>query len=131
MLNDSIKLFRVADLLILAAVVALAFWSLRPGMVTGESANTIAIIEIDGQPAYQLDLSQAQTFSLSVPRAAVKLRITSETIAVIENDCPAQICRKTGGISRPGEIIACVPHKLLIYIPRKDERQKSVKAITG
>ncbi|MCR5758698.1 MAG: NusG domain II-containing protein [Selenomonas sp.] len=44
------------------------------------------------------------------------IRIENEQIAVRDADCPDKICVQTGAISQPGEIIACLPHKLIIEI---------------
>ncbi len=44
------------------------------------------------------------------------LRVENETITCDNADCPDKICVQTGAISKPGEIIACLPHKLIIEI---------------
>ena len=44
------------------------------------------------------------------------IRVKNETIAIDEADCPDKICVQTGAISKPGEIIVCLPHKLIIEI---------------
>ena len=44
------------------------------------------------------------------------IRIEDETIAVTAADCPDQICVKTSAASQKGDIIACLPHKLLIEV---------------
>ena len=37
-------------------------------------------------------------------------------VRVEEADCKNQICVKTGAIHFPGEVIACMPHRMMIYI---------------
>ena len=44
------------------------------------------------------------------------IRIENEYIAVTDADCPDKICIQTGSISHAGEIIACLPHQLIIEI---------------
>ena len=44
------------------------------------------------------------------------IRVENEQIAVTSADCPDKICMQTGAISHSGEIIACLPHKLIIEI---------------
>ena len=44
------------------------------------------------------------------------IRIEGETIAVIEADCPDLVCVHTGAASKKGDVIACLPHKLLIEV---------------
>ena len=44
------------------------------------------------------------------------IRLEDEKIAVTDADCPDKICVQTGAISKTGEIIACLPHHLIIEI---------------
>ena len=44
------------------------------------------------------------------------IRIENEYISVTDADCPDKICIQTGAISHAGEIIACLPPKLIIEI---------------
>ena len=44
------------------------------------------------------------------------IRIEDETIAVIDADCPDHVCVKTGKATKKGDVIACLPHKLLIEV---------------
>ena len=44
------------------------------------------------------------------------IRIEGETIAVIHADCPDLVCVHTGKASKKGDVIACLPHRLLIEV---------------
>lgn len=44
------------------------------------------------------------------------IRIEGETIAVIDADCPDLVCVHTGRAAKNGDVIACLPHKLLIEV---------------
>ena len=44
------------------------------------------------------------------------IRIENAQITVTDADCPDKICIQTGAISHAGEIIACLPHQLIIEI---------------
>lgn len=44
------------------------------------------------------------------------LVISDGRARITEADCPDQICVKAQGISSPGEVIACLPHKLIVEI---------------
>ena len=43
------------------------------------------------------------------------------SVRVLRSDCPEQICVRTGSISRPGQWIACVPHRVFIEIKGKEK----------
>jgi len=44
------------------------------------------------------------------------LEIKGGRIRVRESDCPRKICVNTGWIKTPGQVIACVPNKVLVEI---------------
>ena len=44
------------------------------------------------------------------------IRIEGETIAVVDADCPDHVCVRTGKAEKKGDVIACLPHKLLIEV---------------
>lgn len=42
--------------------------------------------------------------------------VEDETIAITDADCPDRICVSMGKASKPGNIIVCLPHKLVIEV---------------
>ncbi len=44
------------------------------------------------------------------------IEIKEGRIRVRESDCPRKICVNTGWIKTPGQVIACVPNKVLVEI---------------
>ena len=44
------------------------------------------------------------------------IEIDDDTIAVQDADCPDRICIQQGKAQKPGDIIVCLPHKLLIEV---------------
>ena len=49
------------------------------------------------------------------------LMISDGTAFVSDADCPDKLCVKQRAISRNGESIICLPHKLVIRIVAKEE----------
>lgn len=59
-----------------------------------------------------------------------KIAIENESIAVIESDCHDHICEQFGYISKPGESIACLPHRLYIEVRGKyNQDEKEIDAL--
>ncbi|WAW14012.1 NusG domain II-containing protein [Peptostreptococcus equinus] len=52
------------------------------------------------------------------------LKIHDNGIEMIETNCPDKVCVKTGFISKPGQSIVCLPHKLNVKIVSDDESKK-------
>lgn len=106
-----IKMFTV--LLLTCAVVTL----LQP-MLT--KAGTKAVIKQDGKIVKTIDLSAVKepyTLELKASDGGSNTVLVSPgQIAVSEADCPDLICVDHGSISRSGDPIVCLPHKLVIEI---------------
>lgn len=49
------------------------------------------------------------------------IQIDDEKVRVIEADCPDKLDIKQGYISKPGEIIVCLPNRLVIEIVGQDK----------
>ena len=80
----------------------------------------VAMVLTDGQAETELDLSKDQELWVGDPETGRNLiRVENGTVAVVQADCPDKICVYTGPISQEGEVIACLPHGLLVYIQRE------------
>ena len=73
----------------------------------------------DGTQLYDIPLT-GHTGTEDIPIADAHgentIRIEGESIAVVHADCPDQVCVRTGRAEKKGDVIACLPHKLLIEV---------------
>ena len=107
---------RKADL---ALALALLVASFLPLVWMGETENAVcAEITVDGKLTRRIPLAAhgEESFSIETPWGANQIRVENGAVSVSGADCPDRICTRAAPISRPGEAIACVPHKLLIEI---------------
>lgn len=74
------------------------------------------IVERDGQKLQEYSLAKDQTVKLSDEHGYNTLCILGGEATVIEADCPGKDCTRFAPISRSGQSIICLPHKLNIYI---------------
>lgn len=101
--------------LVLLAVLAAAFL-VQQQLLGREGAK--AVVQVGGQGKQELDLSRDQEFWVGDPEIGRNLiRVEGGTVMVSQADCPDKICVHTGPISQEGEVIACLPHGVVIYIP--------------
>ena len=100
------------DLILIAALIIL---SLIPLINFGAEKN-FAVIKIDGAIVREVDLTAEETFTIEAGGGKNILEVSGGAIRMIEADCPDKICVRRGAIKNSGEVIACVPHKLLIEI---------------
>ena len=104
---------KINDLILIALLLML---SLMPLIFHIESNKKIADIKLNGNIIRQIELSEDKTFVIDSENGSNVVNVKDGKIAIIEADCPDKVCVKTGAISNMGEIIACVPHKLVILI---------------
>lgn len=107
------------DLILIAAlllVCGLASALLYP---QGSSAPLRAVVTQDGKEIYDIPLTGhrgIEEIVVADEHGANTIRIEDETIAVTDADCPDLVCVKTGKAAKKGDVIACLPHKLLIEV---------------
>ena len=78
-----------------------------------------AVITQDNVILYDIPLTGhtgTEDIVIADEHGANTIRIEDESIAVIDADCPDHVCVKTGKAMKKGDVIACLPHKLLIEV---------------
>ncbi len=101
------------DIILIAALLLLAggLWLLlRPG---GQGAW--AVVTIDGVEAGRYSLGEDVTVRVGEEAYNI-LTIRDGAAAITEANCGDRTCVRTGAISRQGETIVCLPHKLVVEI---------------
>lgn len=118
--TNKLKLFTPIDTVFWIFAAGIGFWMLFTGS-SGEA--TSAILEIEGTERYHLNLASFGPVTLKNQHPPVEIVITADGVAIASSACPRKICVSQGAIRKPGQMIICVPFKILIYIPnvRKDE----------
>lgn len=98
-----------------ALIAVLVLFSLVPIFFAGGDKN-FAVVKISGKVFRKIDLNENKIFTLETDAGKNIIEVKDKKIAVISADCPDKICVKAGAIKNVGEIIACVPHEILIEI---------------
>ncbi len=130
MKKNVLALFKIGDILFWLALLSAA-WFYRSIIASSAAGDNLALVEIAGEVKYRIDLKLHRQYELDEFHPPVQVAAGGGHLAIIRNDCVQKICIKMGAISRPGQMIVCVPKKILIYIPVHHGTKKSVKAITG
>jgi hypothetical protein len=86
------------------------------------------IIEKEGRCLYRLPIASDTTLTILGKTGELRIVVKNSKICVSETSCPLKICKKTGWIDTPGEMIICVPNRLIIRI--EGEKGERVDAIT-
>ena len=110
--------------LILALILAAGFGAglLILNLTRGE-AGLYAVIEQGGREVGRLSLSEDAVLNVPFGETGYNLvEVRDGTVSVKEADCRNQICVGTGAIRYPGEVIACIPHRVIITISEKESK---------
>lgn len=120
-------MMRKGDKILIAVIVATIIigygFKLYNDSKYKESRRT-ATIEINGKTYGRYDLGKTpdQLINLNLPgtqHSAVEFK--DGKVRVQYADCPDKVCVRTGWVSMPGEIIVCLPYRIIIKI--SGERQ--------
>lgn len=77
----------------------------------------MAVIEVDGTPyaSYRMEsISSPKILSVSTEFGNQEIEVTNEYIRIVHSDCKDGLC--IGTIQQPGEMLICLPHKLIVRI---------------
>ena len=101
------------DCILILIVVLLAggFWFVQ--YINSMQAEAVLRIYQNGELRGEYDLSQPKTLPVKEEDYGYNLvMIEDGTVRITDADCPDQLCMKQRSISKNGESIICLPHKL-------------------
>jgi hypothetical protein len=79
----------------------------------------IAVIELDGKQygKYDLEKEGSKVFDMKLPSGERSIvEIKDGSIRIKDAGCPDRVCVRTGWISKPGDVIVCLPYRIVIKI---------------
>ncbi len=106
-------------------ITAFLFW-LIPFLlnIINKDLPATVIVYQDGQKLADYALSEDQTVVIPWKEEGFNLLLIENGRArVTDADCPDQLCVRQRSIGRKGESIICLPHRLVVEINAKEERE--------
>ena len=115
------------DLILLGGflLAAFLFW-LIPFLLNKLNNNLPATLAVyqDGQRIADYSLREDQTLAIPWDEEYYNLLlIENGEASITDADCPDQLCVRQRSISRKGESIICLPHRLVIQIESNEESE--------
>ena len=115
---------QIRNSILLAVVLGVCFLALYimnrrtpPEKTVAEGNALKAVIQIDGEKVHTMDLDKDAEYRAETAEGNYNIVVVEDqSVRVEEADCKNQVCVKTGAIHFPGEVIACMPHRMMIYI---------------
>ena len=101
----------IATLIIVCAAVFLII-----NFVVKKDGITAAV-KVDGNIVYMLPLDKNASVTVEGYQGGSNtVVIENGTVYMKDADCPDKLCEKTGKISKNGETIVCLPHRVVVEI---------------
>ena len=104
------KPFYARDFVAVAMVLAVLIASIV--MLTAKKGGTVEVY-VDGKLTYSYALDKNRTFEVDCDNGKNVVEIKDGKVSVIDADCNNRACVKSKAISKKGEQIVCLPHKLI------------------
>jgi hypothetical protein len=103
-----------ADRILIAALAcaALLAW---PLVATAGAAGDEAVIEAPAGRT-SIALTDDATYEVAGVLGTVVVEVADGSVRVVDSDCPDQVCVRTGAVSAPGSVIACVPNGVVVRV---------------
>lgn len=85
--------------------------------VASKASGKYISIKVDGKEIKKIQFSKdmvGKTYEIKTEFGRNVIEIGDESVRVIEADCPDKLDVKQGEITKPGQVIVCLPNRLLI-----------------
>ena len=115
------RIIKKMDIVIIVLLLIISFTPHLIFFKTSQkgSKNNYAIIQVDGKIHKKIGLSnvkKVEKVNLNLPNGKNTLLIKNNSIEMKSANCNDALCVKQGNISKVGQTIICLPHKLIIEI---------------
>ena len=105
------------DILLIIAILILAggVWGYT---LCTRNAGGEAVVTVDGEELLRVPLSEPHTYIRQDQSGEVlnTVVVRDGRVCVESANCPDQICVRTGWIQYDGQMIVCLPHKLIVTV---------------
>lgn len=115
---DKIKTFK-NDIILVSVILIVAlmgFLIFKLGLKSGEEVA----VSVNGLVVFAASLETEMEKEFVTEYGKNTLIIKEGTAAIKFADCPDKICVEHRAISKVGETVVCLPHKLVLEITQKD-----------
>lgn len=113
---------------LLAAVTALSI--LIPFLFSRKYDEELVVIEVDGKEYKTLPLHGNATIPVKIDNKYNFIEIIDSKVHIEDANCPDKLCVKDGFISKPGQVLVCLPHKVLVGIKGNNKTTNEVDEST-
>ncbi|NLW53037.1 MAG: NusG domain II-containing protein [Tissierellia bacterium] len=84
-------------------------------------------VQVNGEEIKKIQFSYemiGKTYEIKTEFGRNVIELGEDSVRVIEADCPDQLDVKQGAISRPGQLLVCLPNRLIVEIKAENEKNE-------
>ena len=101
--------------LVLLALAGALYVATRPGAVRPLSEAAYVVATVDGAQVLRLTPQAQGDFDVpGADGAHNRLTVAGRSVRMAQANCPDQWCVRKGAIGGVGDVIVCLPHKLIV-----------------
>lgn len=120
-------MFRKKDFILIAVIIVTAAVSAILIAFARRTAGASVCVTIDGVLYGEYSLSEEQSVLIDEKLGFNRIVIENDSVYMADADCPDKYCMEYKPISRGGETIICLPHKLVVEVTgTRDAQQPDV-----
>ena len=86
---------------------------------SGESV----IVMVDGREEMRIPLDATEKILVEGRIGLSEIRVESGRVWIEEAPCPHKTCMKMGKIRLPGDVLVCIPNRIVLRIEGENEKQ--------
>lgn len=117
---------------LLLLIIAATLFAVDVTGVSGSSRNKTVIVSIDGKKEAEYPLKEDGVYLLKGSHLGTNKLVIKDGKAYIEEaSCPDKQCMKQGKISKPGEMLVCLPNRVVIKIVDANEEEPIIDGVSG
>ncbi|MFQ9515291.1 MAG: NusG domain II-containing protein [Eubacterium sp.] len=109
------------DFIIIISLIILAAFSWLVINFLHDSVGNYVEVLADGKLLNTYSLEEDGEYEIKTGESVNIIQIKDGQVFMKEADCPDKLCVKQGKISRDGQSIICLPHKIVIRITLNEE----------
>ncbi len=114
------NMLRIGDWIIIAFLLTMGItgWILQGAH---QKMGDTAVIYINGRESGRIVLRQAGTKEVQGPLGSTVIKTGNGYVWIHSSPCSNKLCIQMGRANRNGEILVCVPNRVMIRVSRRQE----------
>ena len=112
--------------------VALILFVIDLTNISPDTGNKKVVVSVDGKKTAEYPLKKDATYELSGSHLGTNtLVIKSGKAYISEANCPDKQCMKQGKISKTGEMLVCLPNRVVVKIIDRKNDEPVIDGVSG